>query len=216
MSRNLNCPKCHGVGHVPADGYGRDDCPLCTQGADAPSPELLELAQRVLDQPEDTDTPEQWAGKVADSIYGTQDADARPVARNTAIDEVYADAAYLFHRVHQGTLSPDAAAKVIREKLASRDATPVVDARPVAITNEQCWKLFNAAKEGNAAFSKELDSFLATRDATPSGAQDAVKWRDAYEAEHKRVQRLEGILIRELGLAKAQEAIAATAPKDKT
>jgi hypothetical protein len=43
MSRDLNCPKCHGIGHVSADGYGRDDCPICfsetplspTQGADA-------------------------------------------------------------------------------------------------------------------------------------------------------------------------------------
>jgi hypothetical protein len=39
--------------------------------------------------------------------------------------------------------------------------------------------------------------------------EDVRVWKPAYEAEHKRVQRLEAILLRELGYDKAREAIAA-------
>jgi hypothetical protein len=46
---------------------------------------------------------------------------------------------------------------------------------------------------------------------TVSGQE--ARWRDAYEAEHKRVQRLEAILLRELGYDKAREAIAAPTPE---
>jgi len=64
----------------------------------------------------------------------------------------------------------------LAEKWNRRAPTQGADARPVAITNEQCWKLFNAAKEGNAAFSKELDSFFATRDAAPNINEQRYLW----------------------------------------
>lgn len=44
-TRDMNCPKCHGVGHVPADGYGRDDCPVCFAAPQAPQSD----AQSVRD-----------------------------------------------------------------------------------------------------------------------------------------------------------------------
>ncbi|SAL26257.1 hypothetical protein [Caballeronia telluris] len=67
--------------------------------------------------------------------------------------------------------------------------------------HEAAWEAWQAALSSRADGGKD--------------SSDVLVWKPAYEAEHKRVQRLEAILLRELGYDKAREAIAAIAGEKK-
>lgn len=72
--------------------------------------------------------------KASRASGGTDSAVATAVERDERgalgwpwLAEVHADAAYLFHRVQQGSLSPDDAAKIVRDKIdraSARAASP--------------------------------------------------------------------------------------------
>jgi hypothetical protein len=71
--------------------------------------------------------------------------------------ELHADAAYLFHRVQQGTLSPDDAAKSIREKIDAAQASltaPQPSPTAVALDGERAAFEADYAKVWNAAMKE--------------------------------------------------------------
>jgi hypothetical protein len=114
--------------------------------------------------------------------------------------------------------------KTITEWLAERLAAPSQPAAPAVHAQKECaHRVVDARNQvvqsgymcvDCGALFAAADHGERSANAAPStAAQGAtLKWRDSYEAEHKRVERLEAILVREFGLKKARALIAAPTP----
>jgi hypothetical protein len=173
--------------------------------------------------------PDSFVRKFAEKVFApTQGADARPVALT---DDQILDLVVEFAPSHEPdpNIPGDSfnALGFARDLLATRDATPVVDARPVAIYQIRAsrfvsdWTDVSTLDPRFHDYPEELRRIVyATRDAAPSDAAiDALKWIKVLvcgDSNPRWSNAYQTSISRGMIADIVDKAIAAIAPREKT